>query len=125
MDYSMQHQPPSYLQTPEQKQTGMFLHLSQLLNFVIPFGGIIAPILIWQLKKDEMPTLDAHGKMVANWMISALIYGVVSSVLAIVLIGFLGLAALFVMGVAFPIVGALKANKGELWEYPLTIKFLK
>ncbi len=125
MNYSMQHQPPSYLQTPEQKQTGMFLHLSQLLNFVIPFGGIIAPILIWQLKKDEMPTLDAHGKMVANWMISALIYGVVSSVLAIVLIGFLGLAALFVMGVAFPIVGALKANKGELWEYPLTIKFLK
>ena len=125
MNYGMQHQPPSYLQTAEQKQTGMFLHLSQLLNFIIPFGGVVAPILIWQLKKDEMPSLDAHGKMIANWMISALIYGVVSSVLAFVLIGFLGLAALAIVGIAFPIIGAVKANNGELWEYPLTIKFLK
>ena len=121
----MQHQQPMSLQTPEQKQTGMFLHLSQLLNFVIPFGGVVAPVLIWQLKKDEIPALDAHGKMVTNWMISALIYGVVSGILCIVLIGFLGLAALAITGIVFPIIGAIKANNGEFWEYPLTIKFLK
>ena len=121
----MQSQQPMSLQTPGQKQTGMFLHLSQLLNFVIPFGGVIAPILIWQLKKDEIPALDAHGKMVTNWMISALIYGVVSGILCIVLIGFLGLAALAITGIVFPIIGAIKANNGEFWEYPLTIKFLK
>lgn len=125
MNYGMQHQSPAHLQTTEQKQTGMFLHLSQLLNFIVPFGGVIAPILIWQLKKDEMPSLDAHGKMIANWMISALIYSVVSFILAFVLVGFLGFAALAIVGIAFPIVGAIKANKGELWEYPLTIKFLK
>lgn len=125
MNYGMQYQPPMSLQTPEQKQTGMFLHLSQMLNFVIPFGGVVAPILIWQLKKDEVPALDAHGKMVVNWMISELIYGVVSVILCIVLIGFLGLLALFIMGIAFPIIGAIKANNGEFFEYPLTIKFLK
>ena len=125
MNYGMQYQPPTSLQTTEQKQTGMFLHLSQLLNFVIPFGGIVAPILIWQFKKDEIPALDAHGKMVTNWIISAAIYGVVSAVLCIVLIGFLGLLALFIMGIVFPIIGAIKANNGEFYEYPLTIKFLK
>lgn len=125
MDYNMQYRPPTYLQTPEQKQTGLFLHLSQLLNFVIPLAGVIAPIVIWQMKKDEMPALDAHGKMIVNWMISALIYSVVSFVLAFVFIGFLGFIALAVVGVAFPIVGAIKANNGEFWEYPLTIKFLK
>ena len=90
----MQYQPPMSLQTPEQKQMGMFLHLSQLINLIIPIGGIIAPILIWQMKKDEIPALDAHGKMIVNWMISSLIYWVVSFVLAFVLIGFLGMLAL-------------------------------
>jgi uncharacterized Tic20 family protein len=63
--------------------------------------------------------------MIVNWLISCLIYGAVSLVLCLVLIGFLGFIALFVMGVAFPIIGGIKANNGELWEYPLTIKFLK
>ncbi len=122
---SMQYQPQMNLQTVEQKQTGLFLHLSQLLNFIIPFAGVVAPIVIWQVKKDEMPALDAHGKMVANWLISCLIYFAVSFVLAFVLIGFLGFIALGIMGVVFPIIGGIKANNGELWEYPLTIKFLK
>jgi uncharacterized Tic20 family protein len=84
MNYNqMQYQPQMSLQTPEQKQTGMFLHLSQLINLILPFGGIIAPILIWQLKKEEIPALDAHGKMVVNWIISSLIYWVVSGILGI------------------------------------------
>jgi len=125
MNYGMQYQPPTQLQTTEQKQTGMFLHLSQLLNFIVPFGGVIAPIIIWQMNKDKTPALDAHGKMIVNWMLSALIYSVVSFVLLIVAIGVLGFIALFVTGIVFPIVGAIKANNGEFWEYPLTIKFLK
>jgi uncharacterized Tic20 family protein len=125
MNYNMQFQPPMSLQTPEQKQMGMFLHLSQLLNIILPPAGIVVPIILWQIKKDEMPALDAHGKMVVNWLISSLIYFVVSLVLVIVLIGILGLIALGIMGVVFPIIGAIKANNGEFWEYPLTIKFLK
>jgi hypothetical protein len=36
-------------------------------------GSLIAPIIIWQLKKNEFPELDAHGKVVVNWIISVLI----------------------------------------------------
>jgi len=121
----MQPQPQMSLQTPEQKQMGLLLHLSQLLNFVLPPAGIIVPIVLWQVKKDEMPALDAHGKMVTNWMISSLIYAAISFVLTFVLIGILGFIALGVVSLVFPIIGAIKANNGELWEYPLTIKFLK
>ncbi len=71
MNYNMQFQPPMSLQTPEQKQMGMFLHLSQLLNIILPPAGIVVPIILWQIKKDEMPALDAHGKMVVNWIISS------------------------------------------------------
>jgi uncharacterized protein len=125
MSYNMQHQPQMSLQTQDEKQMGMFLHLSQLINIIIPFGGVIAPIVLWQMKKEEMPALDAHGKMVVNWFISCLIYGAVSFVLSFVLIGLLGFLALAIMGVVYPIVGGIKANNGELWDYPLTIKFLK
>ena len=125
MNYNMQYQPQMSLQTPEQKQMGLFLHLSQLANIIIPFAGIVIPIVIWQTQKDKTPALDAHGKMVVNWIISSVIYAVVSVILAFVLIGFLTLFAVAIMGIVFPIIGGIKANNGELWEYPLTIKFLK
>jgi uncharacterized protein len=125
MSYEMQYQQQTSLQTAEQRQMGLFLHLSQLLNaFIFPVG-IVLPIVLWQTNKDKMPALDAHGKMVVNWMISATIYAIVSIVLMFVLIGFLTALVLWLMAVIFPIVGAIKANNGELWDYPLTIKFLK
>lgn len=122
---NMQYRPSQQLQTPEQKQWGMFVHLSLLANAVIPPLGLIAPIVLWQMKKDEMPGLDAHGKMVTNWVISSVIYMAVCGILSLVIIGVFGLMAVYVMNIVFAVVGGLKANNGELWEYPLTIKFLK
>ncbi|HQU82558.1 MAG TPA: DUF4870 domain-containing protein [Pyrinomonadaceae bacterium] len=122
---NLNYRPNMGLQTAEERQMGLFLHLSELLYvFVFPLGAI-APILLWQMNKDKMPALDAHGKMVVNWMISSLIYGVISFVLAFVIIGFFMLIALGIVGIVFPIIGAIKANNGEMWEYPLTIKFIK
>lgn len=139
MEYNMQNRPPMHLQTQDEKQMGLFLHLSQLLNVLIPPVGAIVPVVLWQMKKDEMPALDAHGKMVTNWIISSFIYALICGViiaigipLMLVVVGFLfviigglALTALGIAGVVFSIVGGIKANNGELWEYPLTIKFLK
>jgi hypothetical protein len=121
----MQSMQPSALQTPEQRQMGMFLHLSQLANVILFPVGIIIPIVIWQTQKDKIPALNEHGKMVANWMISSTIYGLASFILMFVLIGFLTIFAVAIMGIVFPIIGGIKANNGELWQYPLTIKFIK
>ena len=121
----MQQQPNMSLQTPEQKQMGLIMHLSQLANLILFPIGIIVPIVIWQTQKEKMPALDAHGKMVTNFMISMTIYFIVSFILAFVLIGFLLLPIVGIIGIIFPIIGGVKANNGELWEYPLTIKFLK
>jgi uncharacterized protein len=125
MDYNMQYQPNMSLQTPEQKQMGLFLHLSQLANIILFPVGIVLPIVLWQTQKEKIPALDAHGKMVTNFMISMTIYFFVSFILMFVIIGFLLIPALAIIGIVFPIIGALKANNGEFWEYPLTIKFLK
>ncbi|MEQ1603855.1 MAG: DUF4870 domain-containing protein [Pyrinomonadaceae bacterium] len=125
MSYQMQPMGPMSLQTAEEKQMGMFLHLSGLAFALVFPLGIVLPIILWQTQKEKMPALDAHGKMVTNWMISATIYFFVSFVLMFVLVGFLTALAVFLLAVIFPIVGGIKANNGESWNYPLTIKFLK
>lgn len=103
----------------------MLLHLSVFLGYVIPFGGLIAPILIWQLKKEQFPDLDQHGKMVVNFIISMLIYSAIAFILTFVVIGIFVGIALMVIGVAYPIIGAIKANNGEFWKYPLILQLLK
>ncbi len=126
MSYNMEYRPPMTLQTADEKQMGLILHLSGLaFALVFPLGNVL-PIILWQTQKDKIPALDVHGKMVTNWMISATIYAAVSFVLMFVLVGFLTGLAVWLMAIIFPIIGALKANnEGEMWQYPLTIKFLK
>jgi uncharacterized Tic20 family protein len=126
MSFDMQYRPQMALQTNEEKQWGLFLHLSGLAFALVFPLGLALPIVLWQTQKDKIPALDAHGKMIANWMISATIYGMVSIVLMIFVIGFITGLVVWLLAIIFPIIGALKANnEGELWEYPLTIKFLK
>jgi uncharacterized Tic20 family protein len=103
----------------------MILHISQLCGFIIPFVGIIAPIVIWQVKKTEMPSLNQHGLIVTNWILTGLVLSILFGLMCFILIGIPLLIALGVAGVAFPIIGAIKASKGEVWPYPCTIKFLK
>ena len=123
--YNMQPQGNMSLQTPDEKQMGLFLHLSQLANVILFPIGIVLPIVLWQMNKDKMPAIDAHGKMVANFMISMTIYLFASILLMFLLIGFLLLPIVGLIGIIFPIIGGMKANNGEFWEYPLTIKFIK
>lgn len=104
---------------------GMILHFSQFGGHLIPGAGWVAPIVIWQLKKDELPDLDAHGKNVANWLISFFIYAAVCVPLCFVFVGIPLLIILGVLCVVFAVIGGLKANNGEVWRYPLSITFFK
>jgi uncharacterized Tic20 family protein len=113
-----------FMTDPAVRQMALILHLSQLAGYLVPVAGWIAPILIWQLKKQEMPQLDAHGKEVVNWLISCFLYGVVCGILCFFCIGIPLLIALGIVAVVFPIIGGVKANEGILWRYPLTIRFI-
>jgi len=104
----------------------MLCHLSALCGFIgIPFGNVWGPLIIWLIKREESPYIDAHGKEALNFQISVSIYGVVAGILIIVLIGLPILLALMVADVVFIIKAAVKANDGQSYRYPLTIRFLK
>jgi uncharacterized protein len=121
-------------QEAETRKWSMFLHLSMLLACVTCGVGIIAPIVIWQIKKTELPGIDIHGKNATNWIISIIIYSfgaffflaVVSFVIPFLWflsypVGF----AISVANIAFPIMAGVKANNGEVWQYPLSLQIIK
>jgi uncharacterized Tic20 family protein len=105
----------------ETNQWAMFIHFSMLAGWVIPLAGIVVPILLWQLKKDELPGIEPHAHVVMNWIVSSLVYAVICYVLLLIVIGVFGFFILGVLTVIYAIVGGVKANDGELWEYPGTL----
>ncbi len=103
----------------------MLLHLSQLSSIIIPGLGFVLPIIMWATNKDQNEIIDQHGKIVINWLISLLIYTIVCSILTFVFIGIIGFVLLGILNLIFAIMAAVKANNGEVWPYPLCIKFMK
>ena len=39
----------------EINQWCMFMHLGLLAGYAVPLGGLVVPIVLWQLKKDASP----------------------------------------------------------------------
>ncbi len=107
----------------DENMWGMFIHLSQFCGYIVPFAGLIAPIVLWQIKKEESRILDIHGRIVVNWIITAFLLAVLFGLLCFVFIGIPLLMILGLVGIIFPIIGGIKANSGETWKYPCSIEF--
>lgn len=111
--------------TSEEKTYGLICHLSSLSGFVTGVGFVVGPLIAWLVLKDKSEFADYHGKEALNFQLSMLIYSIISILLAFVLIGFLFLLILSIMYIVFPIIAAVKANNGEEYRYPLTIRFIR
>ena len=105
----------------ETNMWAMFIHFSILCGWAVPLAGLVVPILLWQIKKDELPGIVPHAHVVLNWVATSLVYGLICFILTFVFIGILGFIALGIATIIFAVVGGVKANDGELWEYPGTI----
>ena len=103
----------------------MLMHLAQFAGFIIPFGGLLLPIVMWTTNKEHSKIIDQHGKNILNWTISCYIYIFASIILMFFLIGFLTLFGIAICSLIFSIVGAIRANEGIIYHYPLSISFIK
>jgi uncharacterized Tic20 family protein len=107
----------------DERTFGMLCHLSALAGYIFPFGNIIAPLIIWAIKKDQYPWVDQNGKEALNFQISMSIYMLISAIMIIILIGIFFLVALGIINLVFIILASVKANNGEDFSYPLAIRF--
>jgi len=113
----------------------VFCHLSSLAGLFVPFGNIFGPLVIWLVRKDKSPSVEAHGKESLNFQLSVTLYLFIAAAvtvgLMIVLIGFLLLPLLIAAGIILPIVdlilviiAAVKASNGEFYRYPFTLRLI-
>ena len=116
---------PTGVPTAEDKQWGLFAHLSSLAGLIIPFGNILGPLIIWQVKKDSLPFAADQGKEALNFNITIAIAAIISGLLTLVLIGFLLLPLVGLAWMIFTIIGAMKANNGEAYRYPFALRLIK
>ncbi len=103
----------------------MLCHLSALSTFIIPFGSLLGPLIVWQLKKNEFPIVDDQGKEALNFQITTLIAMIVSLILVFIAIGIVLLIAVGIASLVFTIIAAIKANNGETYRYPFCLRLIK
>ena len=110
---------------PVNRTFEVLCHALGFAGFVFPFGNILGPLIVWLMKKSESSSVDAHGKEAMNFQISMSIWVLLSFASYLILVGIILFPAAILTGVILTIMGAVKASNGELYRYPLTIRFIK
>lgn len=129
--------PPAVGPSAEEKQWAMFAHLSALVGGILTsgwagsIGCFIGPLVIWLVKKDTLPFVDDQGKEALNFNITVGIVFLALLILSIVTFGIglvIAVPLWIIIGIAwlvFTIIAAVKANNGERYRYPLTLRLIK
>ncbi|MGM0845361.1 MAG: DUF4870 domain-containing protein [Bacillota bacterium] len=104
--------------TKEERLLAAFIYI---ISF---FTAFIGPLVIWLIKKDESKYIDYHGREYMNFLISYFIYGLISSLLMFVLIGFVLAPIVGLLAFIFTILGAIKAYEGEYYRIPAIFRIL-
>jgi len=107
---------------PEERGLAAITHLSGLAGYIIPFGGVLVPIIIWIVKKDSaIISSIAKQAILLNCFVFLLV--IASAVLWLTLILIPAVILFWIVlaigALALPIIGAIKASEGKYYKYPV------
>ncbi len=123
--------------TQTENNNAFLIHISAFASYFFPLGGILAPLIFWQVAKGKSAYMDTHGKKAVNFNLSFLLYSFVLglSFFSTTLFHFpnlfgifSGISIVFILSIirfVFIIQAAIKASRNEPYNYPLTIDFIK
>ena len=106
----------NYIPSSDEKTMAI---LSHILALVAP---ILAPLIIYLVKKDESKYIEYHAKESLNFQISMMI---VTLVLLVSIIGILLIWIVAIAAFVLVIIATIKASEGKLYKYPLTLRLIK
>ncbi|HEX8834719.1 MAG TPA: DUF4870 domain-containing protein [Abditibacteriaceae bacterium] len=120
----------------DDKNWGMACHLAAFCMYLgVPFGNVIGPLLVWLFKKDSSAFINEQGKESLNFQLSMTLYGLIggaiAAFLALSIIGIplliLAFPLVLVFGIAhliLTVMGTIRSANGEIYRYPMTIRFV-
>lgn len=109
----------------DERTWAMLCHLSTFAGYLVPFGNILGPLVIWLVKREKLPLVDDQGKEALNFQISITIYMIVALILCFVIIGIPLVFALIIFDLVLTIIATVQANSGVAYRYPLTIRIIR
>jgi uncharacterized Tic20 family protein len=109
----------------EARQWAMFCHFAAFLGFIFPFGNLLGPLIVWQIKRESDPFVDRQGKEALNFQITVSLAVVLSFLLMLVVIGFFLLGLVSIGALVLTIIAGIKANEGLDYRYPFTWRPIK
>ena len=125
-------QPPAHVAPPpmsptEERNLGMVAHIVPAILLPLSAGtlGFIGSLVIYLVYKDRGPFVRQHAANSLNVQIITAVLLIVSTVLMIVLIGFITYPLVIIVATVIHIMGAIKANNGEWWTPPMTPQLVK
>ena len=115
------------LPTPSQeaRQWAMFCHFAAFLGLVFPFGNLLGPLIVWQLKKDMDPFVDQQGKEALNFQLTFSLAMMICGVLAWILIGFPLMVLVSVVALVLVVIAGIRANEGKPYRYPFCWRIVR
>ncbi|XVJ60863.1 MAG: DUF4870 domain-containing protein [Tepidisphaera sp.] len=111
-----------------ERNHALWTQLSLVLAFVPGVGTVLAigaTLLLWLMKRDTSRFVDDHGREVMNFQISFLIYSIVCFPLYFILIGIPIILAVYIAAVVGLIRGAVAAHRGDVFRYPICLRFIR
>lgn len=115
---------PAGSMSKNEQNMGMLCHLLALSGYFVPFGHIVGPLIIWMVKREEMPFVDSQGKESLNFQISVTLYGIVAAFSIFLLVGFVLLPAVILFNLVCVIIASIETANGKSYRYPLCIRFI-
>lgn len=118
----MTAQPTHAQATSDSRNWATLSHLSAFVAFLgIP--SLVGPLVMWLLRRDD-PYAEFHAKEALNFNVSFMIYGAIAAISIVLLVGLILLPVVAVTWFVLVIKGALRASSGEMYRYPMTMRFV-
>ena len=116
---------PSAAPGRDERQWAMICHLSAMLMYVTVIGGFIAPLVIWLMKRDEMPFVADQGRETLNFQITILLALACAAILVLILVGFFLIWGLLLFHFICTIIATVKVSEGVAYRYPVCWRVIR
>lgn len=115
---------PATTPSKEERTWAMLCHISVVAQIFLPIL-ILAPLVIWLFKGDQLPFVRNQGKEVINFQITMFLLAIIGWILVLAMgLGLLILGVLAIYSIVTGVIGAVKTNEGVAYRYGINFRLI-